>query len=66
MRPDKTQIMMMEELEDAITQPQKFILLQKYGIVEPRLTRAEQILINPDLKNRRRNNGRKSYNRTRH
>lgn len=45
MRNDRNQQLMMEELEDAVTQPQKFALLQKYGIIEPKLTKAELRLI---------------------
>jgi hypothetical protein len=45
MKNDKTQQLMMEELEETTNPVHKFALLQKYGIVEPKLTRAEQKLI---------------------
>ena len=45
MKLDKIQQMMTEELEDTVDPVHKYTLLQKYGIVEPKLTRAEQKLI---------------------
>ena len=45
MKNDKTQQLMMEELEATENPTHKFALLQKYGIVEPKLTKAEQKLI---------------------
>jgi hypothetical protein len=57
MKLDNTQVMMMEELETARNQSEKFALLQKYGLAEPKLTKAEQNLIrNEARKNATRSN----------